>query len=357
MEKQNAILLFKQKNRWGLTVLSVVLSLIVAPFISLGLLMPQFIAFLPVLLLVLLGFVGPVSVIACGAALVGLCGFFYGLIGGLCAALLIVPLLAVSTVTVERRTGFFVSAGISAGTMFVSMGAILAVIAFAAGSDVVTALGGLIRYAMESMGEAIDPLLITMSQAGVLSLPAGAGAGIADSIHITAEARAEMIATLAYLMDVTFRLELPMQMTVGSLAAGVLGQAALRRGALSRGIAVPYPPLRTWRLPSGWGRVLGLTLAVLFLAAQVMSNLAVMAYVFSGVFSELFALQGVAALSYRLHKSGRGRRWSALVFVAGYFILRPAATIVGIADQAFDFTHRRAELDNGENPYDPRAKL
>ena len=29
------------------------------------------------------------------------------------------------------------------------------------------------------------------------------------------------------------------------------------------------------------------------------------------------------------------------------------AVVLGIADQAFDFTHRRAELDREDNPYDP----
>ena len=357
VERQSPILLFRQKNRWGLTVLSVVLALVIAPFTSLGLLMPQFVALLPVLMLVLLGFVGPVSVVCCGAALVGLCGFFYGLTGGVCALMLLVPLLVAATVTVERRMGFFLSVAICAGVMFASMTAILGLIALQAGTDVASALSSLLGYALTSVGDAADPMLLTLAQAGMISLPAGAGAGIADSVHITAEARGEMIAMLVYLMDRSFRLELPMQMTVGSLAAGVLGQAALRRGALSRGIAVAYPPLRTWRLPSGWGRVLGVTLAALVLAAQLTRSLSTMAYVFSGVFTELFALQGVAALCYKLHEAGKGKRTAALAFALGYFIARPIATILGIADQAFDFTHRRALLDTGDNPYDPRAKL
>ena len=48
------------------------------------------------------------------------------------------------------------------------------------------------------------------------------------------------------------RLEIPMQMATGSVAAGVLGQAALRKGVLSRGDKVDYPPLRTWSVPKGW---------------------------------------------------------------------------------------------------------
>ena len=348
-------MLFRQKNRWGLTVLSVVLSLVLAPYVSVGLFMPQV---LPILMLAMLGFVGPASVVVCGAVLVGVCGFFYGLIGGICMALLIVPVLVASTVLVERRTGFFVSAGICAGVMFASVGVILALISFMAGTDVVTALSEMIRVAFDAMGEEADPLLMLMSQFGMGSLLGSTELGqLAEGVALSAQTRAEMINTFVYVTNVYFRIQLPVQMTVGSLAAGVLGQAVLRRGTLARGISVPYPPLRTWRLPSGWGRVLGGTLAVLYVAAMLTSGMTVMASVFNGVFTELFALQGIAALAYKLHETGKGRRWSALIFILGYFILRPAATIVGIADQAFDFTRRRAALDTEDNPYDPRARL
>ena len=66
-------MLFRQKNRWGLTVFSVVLSLLLAPYVSVGLFMPQV---LPILLLAMLGFVGPASVVVCGSVLVGVCGVF-----------------------------------------------------------------------------------------------------------------------------------------------------------------------------------------------------------------------------------------------------------------------------------------
>ena len=355
MEKQSSIMLFRQKNRWGLTVFSVVLSFMLAPYVSVGLFMPQV---LPILMLAMLGFVGPASVVACGGVLVGVCGFFYGLIGGLCAILLIVPVLVASTVLVERRAGFFVSAGICAGVMFASVGVILALISVMAGTNVATALSNMIRVAFESMGEEADQLLAILAQFGMSSLPSGVELGqLAEGVALSAQERAEMINTFVYVANVYFSVQLPVQMTVGSLAAGVLGQAVLRRGAIARGIAVPYPPLRTWRLPSGWGRVLGGTLAVLYVAALLTSSMAVMASVFNGVFTELFALQGIAAIAYKLHESGKGKRWRVLLFILGYFVIRPAATIVGIADQAFDFTRRRAQLDTEDNPYDPRARL
>lgn len=359
METQERLLLFKQKNRWGMTALCAVLCAVAAPFMTLGLFMPQFVTLLPVLLLLMLGFVGPVSCVLCGVAFVGATGALFGLLGGFCAALMLIPAIVASTITVERRTGFYASAGITAGVAFASMGAILAVLTMAAGTDVVTALSGLMGRTFGAMGRAADPLLGMLSQMGMLSLPEGVTfEGLMQGASIPAEAREEMIGTLVYLLDAGLRLELPMQMTTGALACGVLGQAALRRGVLSRGMKVPYPPLRTWRLPKGWGRVLGGTLAALYIAAQLLpERLTVMAYVFYGLFTQLFALQGIAAICYALHRGGRGKGFAAAVFALGYFFVRPAAMIAGIADQAFDVTKRRAELDAEENPYDPRAKM
>ena len=357
--ERSSLMLLRMKNRWGLTILSVVLCFVIAPLASIGLLMPQFIALLPVLLLLLLGYVGPVSAIVCCAVMIGLCGALFGPLGALLAALVFLPVLAASVFTLERGMPFFPSAGLCAGVMFVSFGAIIGLVTAMTGSDIVTAITSLLRAIYESMGELFDPMLAMLSQTSVLSLPDGVTfEAIAQGARLSAQARSEMIATLMYILDVGMRMEIPMQITTGALAAGVFGQAVLRRGLLSRGEAVVYPPLRTWRLPSGWGRVLGVTFAALYLLAQLLpERMSVMFYVFSGVFTQIFALQGVAAISYLLHQRGKRRIFSALVFALGYFVIRPAAMIAGIADQAFDFTHRRAALDAEGNPYDPRARM
>ena len=94
-----------------------------------------------------------------------------------------------------------------------------------------------------------------------------------------------------------------------------------------------------------------------------------MFYVFSGVFEQIFALQGIAAICYVLHEKGRGRGAQRLAFVICYILVSPAAILfgsagmilgmavlmVGLADQTFDFTHRRAKMEeNKPNPFDPR---
>ena len=174
---------------------------------------------------------------------------------------------------------------------------------------------------------------------------------------LDAAARGQLIEQLVLIMDTLMRLEIPMQMATGSVAAGVLGQAALRKGVLSRGDKVDYPPLRTWTVPKGWGRVLGATLAALYVLTLIVPSFtSSMFYVFTGVFEQIFALQGIAAVCYYLNEKGKGRVAQGLVFALGYFAIRPAAILIGIADQTFDVVHRREKMEEETpNPFDPRT--
>ena len=79
-----------------------------------------------------------------------------------------------------------------------------------------------------------------------------------------------------------------------------------------------------------------------------------MFYVFSGVFDQVFALQGVAMMCYVLNQRGKGIIWQGAAFVLGYFFLGSLGVVLGIADQSMDFAHRREELDKMDNPFDPR---
>ena len=45
-----------------------------------------------------------------------------------------------------------------------------------------------------------------------------------------------------------------------------------------------------------------------------------------------------------------------IVFALGYFAIRPAAILIGIADQTFDVVHRREKMEEETpNPFDPRT--
>ena len=348
--------LFRQKNRWGATVLSIVLCVVLLiPALTAAVMSPQILMFIPVLVLALLGFAGPVSAVFFSALCVALGALLLGLLGGVCTALFVVPVVAASAVAVERRVPFTMSVGVCAGTMFLSMAVIMAILSAAAGMDIVSAISELLRQSFGMLGSMADPVLAGFAQFGVIAAPEGVDlSAVLSGGLLEAQDRAQMVNSLIYFIDSGLRYELPAQMVTGSLAVGLLGQAALRRGVLRQGVAVPYLPLRTWHLPKGWGRVLGVTLAAFYLGAMLLPDRMTGAfYVFSSVFDEVFMLQGIAAVCYVLHRRGSARVWQGVVFVAGYFLVGTVAVVLGIADQAFDFTHRRAELDREDNPYDP----
>lgn len=348
MEKQS-ISLFRRKNRWGLTVVSVALCAVLSPVLCMSVFLPQVMTILPVGVLALLGYAGPASAALCTAVLMALCQMAFGVWGMVGAAIFLLPVVIASAFAVERGRPFWYAVASVSVTMFASMGVIMALISVLAGSDVVSAITQAIHTAFAGSGALMDPVLSMMAQMGLIAAPAGA---------MDAAARAEMIQEFVLLWDSLLRLEMPMQMATGAVAAGLLGQALLRRGVLSRGDKVDYPPLRTWAVPAGWGRVLGLTLGALFVLAQLVPDaMRTMYYVFDGVFGQVFAIQGIAAACYYAHKRGKGRVAQGAIFALGYLLLRPAAVMLGIVDQTFDFTHRRAEMEEARaNPFDPRAE-
>lgn len=353
MEKQT-ISVFKQKNRWGLTALCLGLCLLLSPAAVFCVALPQVLAFVPLILLAMLGYVGPVSAFASLAMIAFVCGSFYGMWGGICALLFMLPVLICAGYLVERHISFWKSAVITAAAMFASAGAVVALLTVLAGSDVVTALSGLVEEAFRLSGLFGDQMLIAMMQYGLLEQPHGF-LPVMNFGLLSDSVREELIGSLLLVLDPTLRLEIPAQMTVGSIAVGILGQAVLRKGMLKKGVAVEYPPLRTWHLPGGWGRVLGVTFLALFVLASFMQDrFTGMFYIFSGVMDQVLALQGIAALCYLLHSRGRGKKTQGLVFVLGYFVLRSAAVMIGVMDQSFDMTHRREKLGfaNEHGPFD-----
>lgn len=344
---------FRQTNKWGLTAACVVACLLLMPVFGVGVMLPQVLSAVPVLLLAMLGYAGPVSAAVCSAILVSVPTMIFGVWGGISALLLIVPTVLVSAIMLEREQPFWQCVAAGAVTEFASMGAVVALLSVLAGNDVVSALGVMLEDMMAASGAMGDTMLTLFMQMGLISAPEGVDLG--GMMALDPQLKSELLNSIVIMMDSVLRLELPMQMATGSVAAGLLGQAVLRKGMLHRGVKVAYPRLKTWRVPKGWGRILGGTLAVLYLlSALVPRSMTTMFYVFNGVFDQVFSLQGIAALCYMLDEHGKSQRWQRLVFVAGYFFLGSMAVMVGIFDQAMDFAHRREKLDEEENPFDPR---
>ncbi len=357
MENQR-ISLLRRKNHWGLTMLCVAVFSVLSPVLGVSVFLPQVLTLVPVVLLGMLGYVGPASALICSAILTWLCASNFGVWGGVLTALVILPVLIASVVVIERKTPFWQAVAACSVTMFASMGAAVALLTVLAGSDVVTAMSGFISQGLRSAGAMGDLLLNVMMQIGLLATPEGAQVGANGLLVLDPVTREKLLDSLVLLFDMTLRLEIPMQMATGSVAAGLLGQTVLRKGMLRAGSKVEYPHLETWYMPKGWGTILGGTMVLLYvLQTLVPKSMSTMFYVFSGVFDQLFSIQGIAAMCYLLKKRGKGRVLQGVVFVLGYFLIRPVAEIFGIADQMMDFTHRREELGAGVNPFDPRQGL
>ena len=345
MENQR-ISVFQQRNRWGITVVSLVLCLVLSPVLVLSLAVPQILMLLPVVLLWLLGCAGPVSAGGCIAILTGFSFYFLGGWGALSVLLFLAPVLIVSGALVERGSPMFIGAGVSSAAMFISCGLVMGLLTLLAGSDIVTAISGLCRQAFEATGKMGDSLLVMLMELGLIAEPDGLSyLESSGLLSLDAAARSDMIDQLILAIDSMLRLEIPMQMSTGSIAAGVIGQAALRKGLRSRGEAVDCPALHTWRIPEGWGRVLGGTWAILLVFSMLFAGrVSSMYYVFTGVVELLFSLQGIAAVCYLLHERGKGSVLKGIVFVLGFTLLRSMAIVLGIADQAVDITKRREKL-------------
>lgn len=334
MEKQR-ISILKQKNRLGLTVACVVLTPLL---MLLCLFVPMALPLLPLMMLAMLGYAGAASaVIGCFGA-ISMTGYLFGVPGGIGAALFLVPVLIAAGILVYLNKPFWFSVGVSAGVMFASLGAISGLLALLAGTDLVTAITDGLRAMLMEYDFLAEYIVALASELGVVNT---------DGATLS-----QMVGQLVLLIDEVLRLEIPAHMVVGSGAVGLFGQALLRRGLQKRGEAVDLPAFKTWRIPKGWGRVLGGTMALLVLAnLLVPSNTAGMLYTFTALIEKVFATQGIAAIFWKFDEKNRGWVFKTLTFALGWTVLVYGAVLAGILDQAADVMKRREALDgDGKKP-------
>ena len=347
------------KNRWRLTILCLVLTLFLSPLMGLTLFLPHLPTAVPVLLLVMLGYVGPASMTGAVLVLGMVCGVLFGLFDLSAAGILgfmifVIPYLSTSVILVEKKKEFWISSGISAFVMFISSCIIISMIGTLSGTDAVSAITDGMKNAIDSVDGLGQMLATKLVEAGLVTLSDSTGS--LPSL-LSAEQSASILNQILALQDTMMRLQIPAQISTGAIAAGVLGQFALRKGIRKFGTETECPALRTWRVPKGWGRVLGGTLLILFVLARLLPTYSSsMFYVFSGIFDLVFTLQGIAAICWITDKKWKKAFLQKIIFIAGFFLLPTPAVVFGIADQSFDFTHRREQLGEEDyNPFDPRA--
>ena len=177
LENKN-ISLLRRSNRWGWTALSIALCMLLSPLLAVSAFIPQGMTLVPIALLLLVGYVGPVSAAACTAILVTLSTVFFGFWGAALSAVLLVPILVVSSYMVEHEQSFWQSAAGSGVTMFASIGLAMLLVSALAGADVVTALSNMMRQAFSVSQTFSDMVLTMMMQLGAIT---SASSGYCDA--------------------------------------------------------------------------------------------------------------------------------------------------------------------------------
>ena len=178
LENKN-ISLLRRSNRWGWTALSIALCMLLSPLLAVSVFIPQGMTLVPIALLLLVGYVGPVSAVTCTAILVTLSTVFFGFWGAALSAVLLVPILVVSSYMVEHEQSFWQSAAGSGVTMFASIGLAMLLVSALAGADVVTALSNMMRQAFSVSQTFSDMVLTMMMQLGAITSASGGAVDIA----------------------------------------------------------------------------------------------------------------------------------------------------------------------------------
>lgn len=153
--------------------MSIALCMLLSPLLAVSVFIPQGMTLVPIALLLLVGYVGPVSAAACTAILVTLSTVFFGFWGAALSAVLLVPILVVSSYMVEHEQSFWQSAAGSGVTMFASIGLAMLLVSALAGADVVTALSNMMRQAFSVSQTFSDMVLTMMMQLGAITSASG----------------------------------------------------------------------------------------------------------------------------------------------------------------------------------------
>ncbi|MBQ8093772.1 MAG: DUF2232 domain-containing protein [Clostridia bacterium] len=345
-----------QKNRWGLTVFSTILFIILGPFMSIMAFIPRMMTALPLALIILLGYVGPVSFIMCTGICIAYAALVFGVWGAVGTAVFLIPPVICTAFTCERNMPFWKAGTIIGAATLVCEYLVLAIISMVAGQDAISAIMQMFVDFFNENSALTTALVDGFIQSGLLTAPDT----LISAAQLSEPDRIAILQNLIQNMDRLLRLEVPMQIATGAVSVALLGQFMMRKSMRAKGENPDCPPVRLWSIPSGFGRIMAITVAALYLVTLVSRGTSAMFYVVSGVFEQFLALQGIAAVCYLLHENGKSRGWQIAVFIVGYFVLNMVAVVLGVVDQAFDFTHRREKIKELEekkkrDAYDPRA--
>jgi len=264
---------------------------------------------------------------------------------GLLLGVYLAPMNAVFLACLERKVPFFRTAALAFGAFVLSALFLFLLFQRRSGGDVYGAVAQSALDGLEGLPSR-DSLLYALWRSGFISHGREAGAQVvtesAGGWTFKPEILEEFYKQIRVRVSALASALMPGLLTTFGIFLSTLGLGfAVHRGA-RRGACpdLGMPPFSLWHLPRSLGRKLWLLAlgyllaafsqnAVLRLAGQMMYN----------VFFSVYAVQGLAALDFRMKARGTREGVRLLLMALLLVVLAPAAMLLGLFDQTGD--HRR----------------
>ena len=270
-----------------------------------------------------------------------------------CAALYLLPVMAVYAVCLLREVPFWKSCGALAAAMTLSLCAIYLLLQGMTGGALYQTAGSLAAQAVNDWPYR-DELLYLLASNGFLQVPAAmrdsALVPVTGGYTLSPELINELLLQIRGTVQALLSSLTPGLLISGSGLSALMGlslgirwgrQAAQRRAFRRDEPELPIPdlgmpPLREWHLPRPWGlRIAVLGLGYFLYNAGGEGPLNMLGALMFQAFSLCFGVQGVAAMNHSQHKRGTGRFWRAAIVVLAiaFRFMQIALIIVGVIDQ------------------------
>jgi hypothetical protein len=279
----------------------------------------------------------------------------YG-IDGLWLSLYLLPPVAAFLACLEIRLPFFKMAGIVLAASILSIITLFVIFQYRSGGDLYGSLAGSALKGLEGM-PGRDSFLYSLWRAGFISHSQEAGAQVfqtlGDGWTFKPEILAEFIKQLrSRIISLTSSL-MPGLLTTFTISLSALGTGfAITLGLMRASCPdLGMPPFSRWHLPRTVGRRMWVLAAGYLLAAFSNSMvLQVAGQMMYNVFFALFAIQGLAIVDFKLKARGRKPAIRLILLLLLYFLLSPAALLIGIFDQSIDSRKLRPASPSPEEP-------
>lgn len=280
--------------------------------------------------------IASVGTIASLAWFAGISGAVSPLLAGLGAALALVAPGVVSIVLLEKRADFFKRMAAAVLTQTAALLACVAFVYLAMGIDLVDALTGMMRSTVEYMPqEMIEQFLNMYYYSGMLTEESMQE--LSGGILLYADVM-KIFDEVFELTNYQLKQIMPALLINSGLISGVLMTALSSMTACRRGFepAVPHVPVHEWFLPSrAVGGLTACMAAAIALSLMNVEGAAGVLAVFMQVLTTVCVIQGVAALTRLLRKSGTRKGVRIALTTASVLFASGFVQMAGVASALF----------------------